>query len=418
MIRRPMAKPCHEDSGTRGCTRGLGMQKTTRYRAIGWLAVAGLVAGALVGPTASAAAAAPLSGAIWTSLADGSSVNANHYAAKADVYLNGGPQNCNGDGLPDGLYYFQVTGPSGAVLLSTDAISARQVEVVDGVIAGVGPTGTHDEGDTGECGSVPVQLFPYNDTPNNGNEYSVDLAPAAEVAACEGFNGGTSTTLNFVKDCQVSQKNDNYKVGDAAPSAPPSTPPSAPPSDPPSDPPAREARIFVTKLLDQDGDASTVDDLIEGAGWSFEIDVDGGTASEDSITTDANGESQFDVTLTGEGTTVSITEILQADFDLLWADCAEIIGEGEFGDSFGEVTGLTLSIEIEDETSYDCIFANTSGEVAGITSRPVITPPSTDAVRAAGTKPAESPRFILLGIAALIAVVLVVTPTPAKRRRS
>ena len=76
------------------------------YRAVGWLAVAGLVAGALVGPTIGTASAASFNGAIWTSLADGSSVNANIYANKGDVYLNGGPQNCgNGNGLPNGDYY-------------------------------------------------------------------------------------------------------------------------------------------------------------------------------------------------------------------------------------------------------------------------------------------------------------------------
>ena len=35
------------------------------------------------------------------------------------VYINGGPQNEDTQGLPDGTYYFQVTNPSGAVLLST-----------------------------------------------------------------------------------------------------------------------------------------------------------------------------------------------------------------------------------------------------------------------------------------------------------
>src|SRR5215216_5723801 len=99
------------------------MRSSIRYRAVGWLAVAGLVAGAIAGPAAGTVGAAPLNGAIWTSLADGSSVNANIYDAKEDVYLNGGPQNCgNGNGLPDGDYYFQVTDPSGDELLSSDAI--------------------------------------------------------------------------------------------------------------------------------------------------------------------------------------------------------------------------------------------------------------------------------------------------------
>jgi hypothetical protein len=171
-----------------------------------------MLAAALIAP--SGAAAAPLDGAIWTSLADGSTVNANIYAAKDLVFLNGGPQNCgNSNGLPDGDYYFQVTDPSGTTLLSSDAIELRQVQVANGVIAGVSGAGNHVEGTTGCNGGTPVQLMPYADTPNSGGEYSVDLAPKAEVEACEGF-AASSTSLNFIKGCNVSSKNDNFKVGD------------------------------------------------------------------------------------------------------------------------------------------------------------------------------------------------------------
>jgi len=187
------------------------LKRTGTTRTAGWLAVASLLTAALIAP--SGAAAAPLNGAIWTSLADGSSVNANIYAAKDLVYLNGGPQNCGGSkGLPDGDYYFQVTDPSGATLLSSDAIQLRQVKVVGGVIAGVSGAGNHAEGSAGCNGGIPVQLMPYADTPNNGGEYSVDLAPKGEVEACDGFTG-SSTTLNFIKGCSVSSKNDNFKVG-------------------------------------------------------------------------------------------------------------------------------------------------------------------------------------------------------------
>ena len=50
--------------------------------------------------------------------------------------------------------------------------------MIDGVIAGVGGTGNHNEGTGGCNGGTPVQLMPYDDTPNNGGEYSVDMAPA------------------------------------------------------------------------------------------------------------------------------------------------------------------------------------------------------------------------------------------------
>ena len=92
------------------------------------------------------------------------------------------------------------------------------VEVVNGVIAGVGGTGNHDEGSSGCNGGLPVQLMPYDDTPNNGNEYSVDLAPKAAVEACPGFDAD-SEDFNFLA-CAES-KNDNFKVGDAEPTPTP-----------------------------------------------------------------------------------------------------------------------------------------------------------------------------------------------------
>src|SRR5579871_5416150 len=88
---------------------------------------------ALAGP----AIAQNISGAIYTTFGNGTTVNGNIYPSKDQVYLNGGPQNMHGAGLsPDGDYYFQVTDPSGAVLLSLDPISCRVVTVSGAVITG------------------------------------------------------------------------------------------------------------------------------------------------------------------------------------------------------------------------------------------------------------------------------------------
>ena len=63
------------------------------------------------------------------------------------MYLSGGPQNLKASGLPDGTYYFQVTNPSGATLLSTDAAVCRQLMVVNGRVAGsTGPSCKHATG--------------------------------------------------------------------------------------------------------------------------------------------------------------------------------------------------------------------------------------------------------------------------------
>ncbi len=142
---------------------------------------------------------AGVSGSIFTSLPDGTTVNANLYDDPTFVYLNGGPQNLNASGLTDGVYYFQVTTPSGALLLSEDPATDRLVRVTGGRFAGrvhndpplftlyTDPTGPpyppigppvypHPDGPLNSAdGSVPVQLWPFDQTTNQGGEYKAWL---------------------------------------------------------------------------------------------------------------------------------------------------------------------------------------------------------------------------------------------------
>jgi hypothetical protein len=156
----------------------------------------------------------PLSGAIFTTDASGVPVNLNIYAAKEDVYLNGGPGiNAPDDaaGLPAGTYSFQVTDPSGKTLLSTDAVTCRQFTVdASGVIRSVAPSGAcaHATGTDGEDAGITVQLFPYDDTPNNGGVYKVWVSPT-ELLDC---------TAPGNKHCFVPRysKTDNFKVRNGA----------------------------------------------------------------------------------------------------------------------------------------------------------------------------------------------------------
>jgi hypothetical protein len=157
-------------------------------------------------------------GAIWTSLSDGTEVNFNIYSSKEDVYLNGGPgkgSGSNANGLPDGTYVFMVTDPSGATLLSTDAAGCRQVTVVNGTFDNVAAAGACGHATGVAIVGVPVQLIPYDDTPNNGGEYKVWLTPVgsyqcslAVVSCDEGNNFG------FIHS---ESKTDNFKVGDEVP---------------------------------------------------------------------------------------------------------------------------------------------------------------------------------------------------------
>jgi len=168
------------------------------------------------------------SGAIFTTVADGSEVNFNHFDAKEDVYLDGGPgvgAPQDAAGLDDGTYVFQVTNPNGRVLLSTDPAGCRQFNVAGGVITGVVPFGgcEHVTGLDVDHSAVTVQLFPFLDTPNPGGVYKVWATTVGDfLAGCAAL--GVADGLAVV-DCGRSagnlhgfvpshSKTDNFKVGE------------------------------------------------------------------------------------------------------------------------------------------------------------------------------------------------------------
>ena len=168
----------------------------------------------------------PPSGAIFTTVADGSEINANIYPSKEAVYLDGGPgpgAPQTAAGLDDGRYVFQVTNPSGKRLLSTDRALCRQFDVANGIITNVVATGCqHNTGFDIDHGAVTVQLMPYSDTPNNGGVYKVWATLASNylcslnVVDCgyeagqnvHGFSPSDSKTDNFKVKAKVAQEID------------------------------------------------------------------------------------------------------------------------------------------------------------------------------------------------------------------
>jgi hypothetical protein len=172
-----------------------------------------------------AAASAAPSGAIFTTLADGSEVNFNQFPDKSAVYLDGGPgpgAPMEAAGLDDGTYVFQVTNPNGKTLLSTDPANCRQIIVSGGIITGVVITGCqHLTGLDIDHGATTVQLMPYNDTPNNGGVYKVwvtrvedFLAGCAELGVLNGLEAvdcgnEPGNRHGFVP---ADSKTDNFKV--------------------------------------------------------------------------------------------------------------------------------------------------------------------------------------------------------------
>lgn len=147
-------------------------------------------------------------GAIYTTNSTATAVNFNVYNAGSDVYLSGGPQNLNASGLPDGVYYFQVTDPSGKILLSTDNASCRQLKVTGGRVAGaLGGGCAHSNGTLNALnGVLPVQLAPFSPTPNGGGVYKAWLIKQGGSTAI------SSTDPKVINFTNSSSKTDNFKV--------------------------------------------------------------------------------------------------------------------------------------------------------------------------------------------------------------
>jgi hypothetical protein len=229
---------------------------------IGAVAAMLLIAGA-VHSGAREAGAHALSGAIWTSLANGEQVDGNVYPspqgsftqcdaaltgvglptasnAKDCVFLNGGPVREGAAGLPPtdpadpgSIYVFQVTDPAGKVLLSNDPARCRQFTVgsngrIDGVVS-QGDNCHHKVGLDSETGAVTIQLNravsnggnKFDDTPNNGGEYKVWVTRVGDFLAlggdlnCNPKNGNGAATCRQ-KNLDGFQgghiKTDNFKV--------------------------------------------------------------------------------------------------------------------------------------------------------------------------------------------------------------
>ena len=130
--------------------------------------------------------------AVYTTNQNGTVVNLKIYASSLDVYISGGPQNLHSAGLPDGVYFFQVTDPSGKTLLSTDPVTCRELTVAGGHVSGATGSCPHSNGIFNPANNTtPVQLAPFSTTPNPGGEYKVWLSMDST------FPNSQSKTNNF-----------------------------------------------------------------------------------------------------------------------------------------------------------------------------------------------------------------------------
>src|SRR5690242_7063327 len=185
--------------------------------------------------TGTSASAAGVSGANFTTVSDGSVVNANQYGSPCAVYLDGGPgphAPAKAAGLPNGDYYCRVTDPSGKALLSTDPVANRRFTVNGGVIVayiGDGTDPVHLTGvdvDHPELGAITIRLANLNcgnslnpdflASPNNGGAYKVWATPVASFIGNPALVDNICGSGCFHGFVPSASKTDNFKVNSAA----------------------------------------------------------------------------------------------------------------------------------------------------------------------------------------------------------
>ena len=187
-----------------------------------------------------------VTGAIWTSDPNGERVNGNLYTNARKVYLAGGPHKEGSAGLPDGIYYFQVTDPPGKTLLSTDQLWKRKFEVKDGYIFSI-DGGEHKwNPDTTSGYGIVVQLWPFTYTPKKGGVYKVwvtNIDHYTDGQGCFGFIPSLSKTDNFKVKLDEVPKYFELWVTEGI----------SKPID---------AEFYVNYTIDGDGDSGTIDPVL------------------------------------------------------------------------------------------------------------------------------------------------------------
>jgi hypothetical protein len=213
------------------------------------------------------------------------------------------------------------------------------------------------------------------------------------------------------------------------PTPTPAPTPTPTPTPEPTPTPAPEARLVVVKALDIDGDIAT-DDWEPGAGWTFDVAIANGTIDATSGVTDSEGGVEFAIVPGADGATVDVAEVLQADYTFLDAVClpleeanpvalrVQALADDVPGARGTVSAGAVSDVAVADGETVYCLFVNTTGGVSPATATPKVTPPPTDALPVSGTPGGDGWRLALLGLAGLLAVVLLLTPaTPVTVRR-
>ena len=181
--------------------------------------------------------------------------------------------------------------------------------------------------------------------------------------------------------------------------------------------PAPETRfvdIGVGKQIDTDGDLDTVDDRETPPSWEFEA------AFEDNVEILAADPDTdvWSISHTGDSTRVVVTEVPQVGYRLLTAFCID--ADDVLGPEIPTaLEGNSLSFDVSGSDpesfprAFSCNFINTPVVVGALP-----TLPPTHAATTSAAPGSNAWRIVLVGLAALIAGILVLRPhrTTARRR--
>ncbi len=197
-----------------------------------------------------------ISGAIWTTDSKGQRVNGNLFTNPRNVFLTGGPFKIGALGLPDAIYYFQVTDPAGEVVLSADVLQNRMFKVEGGCISEVfGVDGGHNWKPSSR-GGVIVQLWEFDYIQKQGGEYKVWVTRVDDYSAgegCFGFVPSMSKTDNFKVRVDEAVKRFELWVTEGINEIP-------------------NVAFYVDYGIDEDGDLGTKDDVLWTSGQLFQTD--------------------------------------------------------------------------------------------------------------------------------------------------
>ncbi len=186
-------------------------------------------------------------------------------------------------------------------------------------------------------------------------------------------------------------------------------------------------------MVDTDGDPETFEDQDFAAGWEFNLDTEASIIDSEPVTGDGEGGYAWFVLQLSQSTDATMTEDLQDGYELIDAFCVDLGSLNEegpaisrfkaaaAGDLVAELDGDSVSFTVEPETAYGCVFVNhlvPEDSVGGATETPAITLPPTDTFGSGPMAPAnDSWRILLVVMAGILASVLILTPSPATRRR-